>query len=309
MINRYVALLLCSATLYLQACNTKTSENNSNAAKDTIESANSANSTAAQSAAATDQAGLENYWNNINFSDTATILSPDYGEQKFVDFINVFPRYNAEQIATAIDSLIQKSSIEPKVQSYFEELLNRYLYDINSPFYNESYYTIALESLLKSKAVSADSKKKYKILLQLASRNNLGNVATDFSYTTSSGEHTLLKSSNKYIVLFFYEPGCSSCAEHIKTLKPLAAFNQLIANNIIDMLAIYPDGNKAIWESFKENIPSNWINGIDSKQTILKKGLYDLKASPTIYLLDRDKKVILKDTNLNTLLSYLGNLK
>ena len=53
---------------------------------------------------------------------------------------------------------------------------------------------------------------------------------------------------------------------------------------------LYPDGNMDIWKNYRNQIPANFINAIDEKQAVLSQGLYDLKASPTIYLLDKDKK-------------------
>ncbi|MNP83768.1 hypothetical protein D3C76_1828110 [compost metagenome] len=47
-----------------------------------------------------------------------------------------------------------------------------------------------------------------------------------------------------------------------------------------------------------------WINGFDTDSKILSFNLYDLKASPTIYLLDENKKVILKDTYLQPVIQY-----
>lgn len=79
-------------------------------------------------------------------------------------------------------------------------------------------------------------------------------------------------------------------------------------NSKIKMLALYADGNKEIWENYRKNIPSSWINAVDLQQEIIKQGLYDLKASPTIYLLDEKKRVLLKDTDLNELLNYLNRI-
>ncbi len=42
-----------------------------------------------------------------------------------------------------------------------------------------------------------------------------------------------------------------------------------------------------------------WINGYDKELTVLERELYDLKAMPTLYLLDKDKKVLLKDARWN----------
>ena len=51
--------------------------------------------------------------------------------------------------------------------------------------------------------------------------------------------------------------------------------------------------------------PKEWINGYDKKLVIKEKNLYDLKAIPTLYLLDKDKKVLLKDATVAQIDQYL----
>lgn len=249
---------------------------------------------------------IKAFWNNFNFSDAANVTRPEIGEQAFVNFIHLFPHENNSSIAEGIDSLISKSSSNKEVQSYFEELLRRYLYNVNSPFYNEPYYIIVLERLIASPQVSDDNKIKYKTLLHIAKRNQVGDKATDFNFYTDRN-HTLHSIEAKYLIVFFYVPQCPSCEESIKILNNHPEFNAML-NSKIKMLALYADGNKEIWENYRKNIPSSWINAVDLQQEIIKQGLYDLKASPTIYLLDEKKRVLLKDTDLNELLNYLNRI-
>ena len=47
-----------------------------------------------------------------------------------------------------------------------------------------------------------------------------------------------------------------------------------------------------------------WEIGMDESQTIYNKELYDILGFPSMYLLDQDKTVILKDTSLTVLEEY-----
>lgn len=44
----------------------------------------------------------------------------------------------------------------------------------------------------------------------------------------------------------------------------------------------------------------------DDGQVITKERLYDLRAIPTFYLLDREKRVLLKDAPFRVIETYLG---
>ncbi len=50
-----------------------------------------------------------------------------------------------------------------------------------------------------------------------------------------------------------------------------------------------------IWKKHLPEMPKNWIHGRDENEYPYKNNIYDLHAIPTIYLLDRNKRVILKD--------------
>jgi thioredoxin-related protein len=202
--------------------------------------------------------------------------------------------------------LIENSSASRQVQHYLEELSKKYLYDVNSPFYNEDYFILFLQSFLKSNTIPEDSKIRYNILLQIASKNKVGELANDFTYFADNKMDNLYNIEGKFTVLFFYEVGCLYCEESIRALGSNSDFSNLI-NSDVRMLALYPDGEKDMWEKYRNHIPENWINGIDLKKTIIKQGLYDLKASPTIYLLDENKRVILKDASIEELLRFLQN--
>ena len=249
---------------------------------------------------------LTNYWQNFNFSDS-TSYSPETSEQIFANFINAFPNYDNKQVSAAIDGLIENSESSDFAFQYFLNLFDKYLYDGNSPFHNDLYYEMALNKLVKSQRISDTDKIKYTTIKKLVSKNQMGTKATNFTFSTDKkSTQQLYELQGAFTILFFYEPNCPVCKSHIETLKKDTHFNEYLTENNINLLAVYPDGNLEIWDNFKNELPQNWINAIDKNQTILKNQLYDLKASPTIYLLDKDMNVILKDCSLEHVYQFFS---
>ena len=54
-------------------------------------------------------------------------------------------------------------------------------------------------------------------------------------------------------------------------------------------------------------MPRGWIAGWNKQGDIRSRQLYEIRATPTLYLLDKRKKVILKDATLEQVLQSLGN--
>ena len=70
----------------------------------------------------------------------------------------------------------------------------------------------------------------------------------------------------------------------------------MIKRGRLKVVALYPDEDLAEWREYRGHIPPSWINGYDAGCVVREKSLYDLHAIPTLYLLDRDKRVLVKDS-------------
>lgn len=60
-----------------------------------------------------------------------------------------------------------------------------------------------------------------------------------------------------------------------------------------------------MWRQRKGELPEDWIVCRDSPRQLSTGRLYDLRAFPTIYLLDKAKRVVLKDATFETVEEWL----
>ena len=70
------------------------------------------------------------------------------------------------------------------------------------------------------------------------------------------------------------------------------------------MLNIYPDEDLQAWYDYLDNYPKDWICGYDPDQVIRSDTRYWLRAIPSLYLLDDEKRVVLKDAPPEKVLVY-----
>jgi len=249
---------------------------------------------------------LLHYWDNFDFADTLAIKNPELGEQALVNFIAKFSNVPDTLRSSSIKKMLSKAKPYPTTLAYFSSQYKRYLYDPNSPMRNDSYYEPVLEFLLDSCMLNEVDKYRHQLLLRLIRKNRVGTPASDFDFQLPKGNRSRLYSVKApFTLLFFYEPGCPHCDEAINQLKNNADFQRLIDHGRLTMLAAYAAGDYDVWKAYQPNIPVSWINGFDNGRQILSQASYDLRASPTIYLLDKNKVVLLKDTDLSEVASYL----
>lgn len=256
---------------------------------------------------------VAHYWDHFNFADTSLISQPEITEQAFGGFLQLFPLVPYSDVESGIAGMLDKALTADSVMfAHFTSLYENYLYDPNSPMLSEEYYIPVLQYIVGSPRIGEIDKVRPEYRLAMALKNRPGSRATDFLYTLPSGEKGKLSDiRSDYIILFFNNPDCDACrtirAEIGSTgLNPFLEKEQKEKQRRLVFLSVYPDPDLDVWRKSLKEQPSSWINAYDDGEIIRKERLYDLRAIPTFYLLDKDKNVIFKDVPFRVILSYLN---
>lgn len=249
---------------------------------------------------------ITHYWNKFDFRDTMYCHVPDITEQAFVDFIVLFPHASSGKVSEGVKKMLDSAEVDVVMYNYFFKKAEHYLYNPNSQMRNDEYYIPFLEHIVASPKVLEEHKVRPQYQLNLAYKNRVGKKASDFTYTLNSGKTgSLYNVSAKYILLMFYNPDCVECQRTTEMLKNSPVVSAAVTSGKLKVLAVYPDENLEAWKKHMSDIPSSWINGYDKSLTVKNNEVYDLKAIPTLYLLDKDKMVILKDASTGSIHEYL----
>ncbi len=245
------------------------------------------------------------YWDHFDFADTTLIDRPEITEQAFVDFINVLPYTPPEHAQEAVDTLVGRTLARKAMFYHFVELADKYLYEPNSPMYNEELHILVLRALVNDPRVEEADKIRPRRLLEIALRNRPGDTAADFSFTCRDGSsRTLHGIAAEYLLLYFNDPECDECRTMKDRLAVSPVLNRLLESGRLKLLSVCVEGRTPAWE--KAVFPARWIDGCDVAQQLTRDQLYDLKAMPTLYLLDARKRVILKDAPIERIEARLS---
>ena len=69
----------------------------------------------------------------------------------------------------------------------------------------------------------------------------------------------------------------------------------MIEMGVLKVLSVYPDEDIVAWRDYLAQMPAKWINAYDDGMVIASESLYNLNAIPSLYLLDAQKRVLVKD--------------
>ena len=237
-------------------------------------------------------------------------------EQKMANWTNVLGMVGLPVVEKAMSRLYdravacEKKDTASNVFEKFTELVDKYFYDPNSPLRNEDHYSFYAARLAKSSLIEPVMQEKYARQVRLAALNRTGTPATDFRFADKRGRmHSLYGIKSELTLLFFSNPGCAACKEIIDVLKNDPVISQLIADGTMAVLNIYIDEDLEAWRTYMPIYPENWYNGFDPDLVIRGEELYNVRAIPSLYLLDKDKVVIMKDAPEARVFDYLSRLQ
>ena len=254
------------------------------------------------------QQRVNNYWDDFNFEDREQLkeLNREVLIYALSEYVSIIPEESADSL---MRNLIRRASTSHDMLDYFATVCEIVLHNPNSPLRNDEYYIPVLEELVNSPLLDEYERIAPAYDLEIVRKNRIGRAATDFVYTLEDGsEHRLYDIKARYTILLFSNPECPLCGEIMQQIASSEFLSLLMQNGVLKVLTLYPDEDIEHWRKYLSNIPSEWIRAYDKNQVLTKERLYNLSAIPALYLLDRDKRVLIKDgtsvADIESLLMY-----
>ena len=247
----------------------------------------------------------KHYWDGISFTDDRIIRTPF--------FIPKVEKYFREIISPAPDSIIKESDYlllrartSPEMYKFLlnwltDEYINPKYMGQDAVFVHlfEEYHSKGVSSWLNEKQMTTISNRAYMLMSNL-----IGEQAANLEMVDSLGaSSSLYNVKAPYTVVCFWDPTCSHCREEVPKLDSL--YKAKWKKEGVKVYGVLTETKEIPkWKEFiaTYNLQS-WINVYqteeqkkaeeDAKKPSFKQ-LYDVTQTPTLYLLDKDKKIIAK---------------
>lgn len=238
---------------------------------------------------------LENFWSRYDFTDAST-YNEQVGEQGFSEFINLMQYADAATQKTAVAGLMKRIGKDARLMKRFDSLSDHYLGNPNSPLRNDVTYEQMLRGLLASPVLDEAQRSRMDFRLKMVTRNQPGTQAADFEYLDRMGQrHRLYDLQSELTLVVFSDPECEHCHEQMPKIMDSKVIS---GDRRLKVVSIYPDDNVKAWMQMRPTLPRNWSEGRSPAGKIMHDQTYFLPALPSMYLLDKDKRVIVKDGSL-----------
>lgn len=237
-------------------------------------------------------AGLaEHDWDSFNWNDARWTAEESALEGAFMFWADLLGRI--PEAARLSGTLLHK--VDSHLRLLLLDAAGYFWQHPGSMFRNEELLIPMLEAAIAAPGIGDIRKARLRARLASALRNRPGTRAADFTYTTGDGTRGTLQSFKaEYTLVIFYTPGCPECGRIEESIQRSEVFAPLIASGRLKMLAIYPGKDIEAWREHLPQMPAGWTAGHAPME---KDGTaaYDLPGIPALYLLDRDKTVLVRN--------------
>lgn len=238
-----------------------------------------------------------NWWRDFDFSDSlqAALTDSVYFMGLFSDWTRVLERV-PDVGSGCVEDVMSRASASKKCFDMFVMAAREVLADPNSPLRDDELYMPVLRVRIASPFTDKATRERLRYRLDILSQNRLGHKANNIRYTLFDGfEGTLYGIKAEYTLVFINNPGCEMCRTVREEICASDLLSRYIASGRLKVLAIYPDQDLDEWLRYRSEMPREWINGYDRECVMRSQGTYNLTAIPSLYLLDSDKTVLIKD--------------
>lgn len=246
------------------------------------------------------------YWDGVNFWD-GRLAYTTFFEEKLDKYFAQLVVPNPDSIIKEIDWMLGYASINEEMNRFLLlKFVNRYLNqkymweDAIFVHLFEKYFAQKTYTWLNDAGKKTITERAYSLMA-----NILGTPASDIELPDQKDIPTSLYAVDaNYTIVVFWDPNCGHCKEVLPKLDSFYVAKWKADNLKIFAIAKETDATKNDWLNFiANNKIEEWTHVFYSKAADKSRTdngipgysqLYDVQSFPTLYLLDKNKRIIAK---------------
>jgi peroxiredoxin len=244
----------------------------------------------------------QHYFDKVDFTDTALLRTTVFAN-KAISYLSLYSNNKLSQkqleaeFIKAVTIMLSATSVNAEVYKFFLDYLvggfDKYHFDEVITYLAENFqdpYSCEDQQRKSSLQKKLENYKKIAI----------GKPAPDFSLPDPKGKIFRLSAiPAEYTLLVFWSAECQHCRDMMPRLKTL--YDNQKAKRF-EVITVSVDTSRTNWLDIIRTGKLNWINTSDLKgfagQAVDE---YNIYATPTMFLLDREKKIVAKPISFRDL--------
>lgn len=252
----------------------------------------------------------QHYFDNIDLTDSRVVNTP-FLHERINYYINKLTYQVPDSINKSIDYILSKFNPDSDgFQFYLVHFLNEYakskIVGMDAVYVHlvDDYYAVG-----KAPWVEEDQLNKIVKNANTLRPILIGKTAPDLELYKADGSTMKMHDLDaEYTVLFFWDPECGHCKKSIPFIKDFYTEYQPKGVEVLGVCTKTGEKESDCWTYVKEQGLDLWLNTSDKYLKSRYKQIYDIKTTPQIFVLDKNKKIVFKKIGAEQLSKVLDHL-
>lgn len=246
---------------------------------------------------------IEHYWDFCDFNKAFS--NRERMGESFRSYLNLMPHASARQAHKCIAKLLKTLEKRPEDLTFLANTAERHVHSDTSEIYSDELYLPFIRAVVDNKRVDKSIKARYEHQVRVLSASQVGMSAPVFDFTDRDGNRrTFAPDSAEVTLIYFFDTECSDCHLARTRLNANIPTSRYLDAGLVRVVAISAEEPDEEWREKVKNFPSTWTVGsapdIDT--------VYDIKSTPSFYILDENSVIRMKNANIDTVLTIMSRL-
>lgn len=239
----------------------------------------------------------QHYFDNIELADPRFLRMP-FLYQRVDHYINKLTVQHPDSISQSLFRILDemKPAKDYNFKYYLVHYLNEYANSKVVGF--DAIYVALVERYYKTGLADWTEEEQLKKIIDNATTLKpllIGKIAPNIEMETQDGKKVALHDiDSPYTVLIFWDYECGHCK---KAMPKLVEFNNKYKDKGVKLMAVctrFMKETAKCWEFIEEHNMGSFLNVVDPYHRSKYKLIYDIRSTPQIYILDKNKEILSK---------------
>lgn len=163
------------------------------------------------------------------------------------------------------------------------------MYGPRAAVWRDEAFAMWLRAGVECKKIDRTRRTRYADTLRRLEASMVGKHAPSFDFTAPDGSKGRYFAMSTPTILFFGDPDCVDCSRERLRLETDVTLSRLVDQGRANVIYIVTDPQSPDWQGKVAGIPSTWAVGAAEVDDV-----YDLRPTPSIYVVDREGKIAAK---------------
>ena len=246
---------------------------------------------------------IEHYWDFCDFNKAFN--NRERMGESFRSYLNLMPHASARQAHKCIAKLLKTLEKRPDDLTFLANTAEQHVHSDTSEIYSDELYLPFIRAVVDNKRVDKSMKARYEHQVKVLSASQVGMSAPGFDYTDRDGNRcTFAPDSAEVTLIYFFDTECGDCHLARARLNADISTSRYLDAGLVRVVAISAEEPDEEWREKVKNFPLAWTVGsapdIDT--------IYDIKSTPSFYILDENSVIRMKNANIDTVLAIMSRL-